>query len=444
MQERYELEAEAFLEGINREYYLTGAGLKETLAIAPLYERYGWLFSREAIGPLLDRRHEQRGRFLAEFAVQGYLDDSVKALSEERTNGMIRAKVEWDGKEIPYRSVTVVLANEPEAGRRHELNSRLAARTADFNPTQLRRLRRLHHEATALGFPDYIDLCDQLGELKLGWLEGQMGSLLERTSSTYFARLENMLAGIGVATAEADNSDISFLFRSPQFDPLFPKERLLSALRQTLGGLGIAIDRQPNLQLDVDARPLKSPRAFCAPIRIPGEVILVIMPHGGQDDYHSLLHEAGHAEHFANTAADLDFAYRCLGDSSVTEGYAMLLDELLRSPRWLEDVLGIAHPDALLRLLNFRKVYMLRRYASKLLYELRLHRSDGEGLSEVYADTLGENLGIKIKPENYLTDLDDAFYAARYLRAWVFEVQLRRVLEERFGKAWFASRQAGS
>lgn len=33
--------------------------------------------------------------------------------------------------------------------------------------------------------------------------------------------------------------------------------------------------------------------------------------------------------------------------------------------------------------------------------------------------------------------------AARYLRAWIFEVQLRRVLEGRFGQAWFDNRQAG-
>ncbi|MCL5109021.1 MAG: hypothetical protein M1401_09200 [Chloroflexi bacterium] len=443
MQDRYERDAEHFLEGLNREYYLADAGLKETLAIAPLYDEYGWLFGREAVDGLLRGRQDRTSRYLADFAAQGYLDDSVKALTEEATNAKIQAKVEWDGQEIPYRSAAVVLANEPDSGRRHELNQRLAERTAESNPQLLRRLRRLHLEAGALGFADYVALCDDLGGLNLLWLGERMAELLERTGPVHYRRLENMLAGIGVARESADNSDLAFLFRAPQFDALFPKDRLLYTLGQTLGGLGIDIDRQPNVELDVSERPLKSPRAFCATIRVPEEIKLVIMPHGGQDDYHALLHEAGHAEHFAHTAADLDFAFRHLGDNSVTEGYAMLLDELPRSPRWLAEVLGVAKPEAFLRLINFRKLYMLRRYAAKLAYELRLHRSDGAGLAEVYAQTLGGNLGLQIKPENYLNDLDDAFYVARYIRAWIFEVQLRRALEARFGQSWFASRAAG-
>ncbi|MHB1416867.1 MAG: hypothetical protein ACYC1C_16595, partial [Chloroflexota bacterium] len=89
------------------------------------------------------------------------------------------------------------------------------------------------------------------------------------------------------------------------------------------------------------------------------------------------------------------------------------------------------------------KLYMLRRYASKLLYELQLHKGDLTGMEALYATTLGDNLGIRVPAENFLNDVDDNFYAARYIRAWIFEVQLRRRLEEKFGESWFASRDAG-
>ena len=45
---------------------------------------------------------------------------------------------------------------------------------------------------------------------------------------------------------------------------------------------------------------------------------------------------------------------------------------------------------------------------------------------------------------DYLSDIDDGFYASEYLRAWAFEAQLRAYLRERFGNAWFSRRDAGS
>ena len=54
---------------------------------------------------------------------------------------------------------------------------------------------------------------------------------------------------------------------------------------------------------------------------IPDEVYLVLRPHGGQNDWQTLLHELGHALHFANMRRRrLPFEYRWLGDNSITEG----------------------------------------------------------------------------------------------------------------------------
>src|SRR6185437_13669904 len=93
---------------------------------------------------------------------------------------------------------------------------------------------------------------------------------------------------VGVPLADARPPDLARMWRAPEFDAAFPTDRALPALRRTLAGLG----------LDVEPRPGKKPRAFCAPIRVPGRVVLVMLPQGGQDDYRALFHEAGHAEHF--------------------------------------------------------------------------------------------------------------------------------------------------
>jgi hypothetical protein len=39
--------------------------------------------------------------------------------------------------------------------------------------------------------------------------------------------------------------------------------------------------------------------------------------------------------------------------------------------------------------------------------------------------------------------VDDAFYCAEYLRAWILEGQIRAALEEEFGEEWFSNEKAG-
>ena len=79
--------------------------------------------------------------------------------------------------------------------------------------------------------------------------------------------------------------------------------RLVPSLAETLAGLGIDVHAQQSVTLDVEQRPKKSPRAFCAPVRVPDEVYLVIAPIGGRDDFAALFHEAGHTEHYAHVDA---------------------------------------------------------------------------------------------------------------------------------------------
>jgi hypothetical protein len=219
---------------------------------------------------------------------------------------------------------------------------------------------------------------------------------------------------------------------------------MLPALAATLEGLGIARE-QPHVHLDTEERPRKSPRAFCAPVEIPDEIYLVISPHGGHDDYRALFHEAGHAQHFAHIDRALPFAFRGLGDNSVTEGFAFVLEHLLYSEAWLRRYLNFDDNAGYLSLVRFNRLYMLRRYAAKLLYELELHAgTDVRRGAERYAALLTEHVGARYTPADYLSDLDDGFYCARYLRAWIFDAQVRAWFHERWGDEWFLAPAAGS
>lgn len=442
----YEREAESFLEEIEREQYLSAAGLKETLDIQPIFDRHQRLFERGVVEELLAGRSE-RSRWLAEFGARGYLEARVKDLTEAVRNAEMRATVLWDGEQVAYRRTSVLLANEADAERRHSLERLRHDKAAELNQLRRERLARVWDEVVGLGFEGYAPMCDELRGLNLAWLSDEMARLLDVTRESYRARLEAYLDEMDVPRTQATTADLTFLFRAQRFDDLFPAGELASAVKRWLASIGIDVGKQPNVEMDLESRPLKSPRAFCFAIRVPHEVKLAISPRGGSDDYSALLHELGHAEHFANVDPELDFAARRLGDNSVTEAYAFLFDNLMANTRWLASVFGIDCSSApvreFARMERFKKAYFLRRYAAKLRYELGLHSGEFGDPAAAYQEILSEATAVGCSPKVYLADVDDFFYCAQYTRAWIFEVMLRRHLEERFGPEWFVRESAG-
>jgi len=297
----------------------------------------------------------------------------------------------------------------------------------------------------ALGFADYQDFCERLLGIDLRRLASQMRDLLSCTREAYREKLTLMLDEGEVPPETAEVSDLRYLLLGHSFDGLFPEDSLLQILERTLAHLGVELRSQANLRLDTAKRPLKSPRAFCCTVRVPSDVRLVIMPKGGLEDYNTLFHEMGHAQHFAHVDESVPFAFRRLGDNSVTEGYAFLFNLLLNTPVWHEQVAETDHGTSYLHFSRFCQLYYVRRHAAKLIYEIELHEA-GDPAADFdrrYSDLLGDALELEVPQEDYLADVDDHFQSACYLRGWMFEAQLRRKLERKFGAAWVTQAGAG-
>ena len=64
-------------------------------------------------------------------------------------------------------------------------------------------------------------------------------------------------------------------------------------------------------------------------------------------------------------------------------------------------------------------------------------------LERSQAPLLSEASGFRYWPEDALLDLDDGFYAARYLRAWQLEALLAAALRQRYDEDWFRNPRAG-
>ncbi len=169
----------------------------------------------------------------------------------------------------------------------------------------------------------------------------------------------------------------------------------MPALEATLADMGVDLHAQRNVELDLEDRPNKTPRAFCVAIEIPDRVILVIKPQGGPDDWRALFHEAGHTEHFAHTSSSLPMEEKRLGDNAVTEGWAMLLEHLTIDPVWLTKRLDFPRPLEFAAEGATQLLWLVRRYCAKLLYEIEYHAApDATVMRPRYVELLGGALKV--------------------------------------------------
>ena len=98
------------------------------------------------------------------------------------------------------------------------------------------------------------------------------------------------------------------------------------------------------------------------------------------------------------------------------------------------------------RLKAFQRLFMVRRYAAKVLYEMQLHAGASDP-GAIYTSMMARAIGIAPHPSDarrYLIDVDPLFYSAGYLRAWFLEAMLNTRLGAGYGVNWFEHRDAGA
>jgi hypothetical protein len=461
--DEYRREFAAYNSGLELAHYQHRAGFEPELRTKPIYERFGELFTRDAIDDLqkahdrvaADRETERAGlHALVSAARIGYLEARAKELTDEAARCETLVQIRWDGESVPAYNVTQKIANERDAARRRELTSRWLDSLATCDDLRVARFESFHDSALSLGFDSYRALFTDIMGTDYERLALSADSFLERTEAAYRSALARTTARDlpGVSFDDLQHADFFFFERMPRLDPFFPAQDLLETYRAAMRGLGIRVEQQKNIHIDHEPRPFKNPRAACFRIDPPDDVRMLLAPIGGTYDYAVLFHEAGHAQHFAWTSRDLvnrypEFIYA--PDYATTEGYAFLFNHLFQDSAWLVEYrpgINERQARAVARDRALLTTHQVRRFCAKLKYEMALHDSPqvrSEQLASTYAALQTEATGFLRSPAMYLKDVDNGFYVAAYLRAWAFEAGLSEHLRTRHGRRWWASRKAG-
>lgn len=457
--DRLRRDGEVFMEELSREYYLASSGQKSSAELQPVYAKHAAILGPDALAMVLELfsgappgSEEHRGlRLLTDWLAESQSARALAPLDEREINWEGRAIVRLaDGRELEYQRVAIELGNTAAMRERHEIDAARAALVQrELAPMRRERFQRERDITEDLGLAsDYNSGFQLLSGIDLAALRAECDAFLRDTQAMWDDVLPEFLrTRLEMTRSDATRADALALFRAKEYDRFFPPTSMESAIRKQVREMGIDATASGRVVFDTGDREGKRSRAFCAPVRIPNEVYLVMRPHGGQTDWNTFLHELGHALHFAYMRPDLPYEYRWLGDNSITEGYAMLFDHLMQDVGWLKRYteLGPANLRSFLRAVGFEELHFLRRYAAKLGYEIELYGGDvsWDALPDLYTDRLTMATGFRYNPADAFVDVDPRFYAARYLRAWQLQALITETLVERFDADWWRNPRAG-
>ncbi len=457
--DRFEERLRTYLRESSEEARAVRVGEKEVSEHAAIVARYADLFTRDQHESLReeaerapggDDRRERLAR-LREACLGGLLALELAEAHDELQNAVLAERVQFHGEPVPLRTAQARIAVLPDYGEREDLGALAGDASAKFNDGRLGLLRRGEAlEADLTGEPDPVRRSEELKGVDLRRLAAALAEASERQGPTFAVLRERWLDRFlgDERDPEPSSYHVAYIRRMSPLADLYAKDRAVPVCLETLSRLGFDLAADPRIRLDLDDRPQKSPRACVVASDPPELVHLITRAQGGLHDYQAFLHEAGHALHYAGCDPSLPYTFRRLSrDHALTEIYSFLVESVTREAGWHADHFALDVGEAAERAegTRFLELLLFRRYAAKLAYELDVW-SDLENAPDyapVYAERLRRAVGFRYRPDAYLSDMDDGFYSADYLRAWIRTAQLRAHLRERIGFDWWERRETG-
>jgi len=450
---------DAFMEEISREFYLAHSGQKPTAELQSIYARYSPILGPDALALTLDAFQSAPPGSDDQRSAQLLLDWQAESQSSRQLAPLDEREIAWegaaairldDGREIPFESISIAMANSTDRHERHAIEAARATLVGrELDPIRRERFQRERDITEQLGLASsYNATFELLSGVSLGQLKSECEGFLRDTQALWDEVLPEFAKRVlGMDDKQLTRADGLALFRAREFDGYFPAGRMEASIRTQVLEMGIDPLAAGRITLDTGDRPGKRSRAFCAPVRVPAEVYLVLRPHGGQADWSTFLHELGHSLHFAYMRPDLPFEFRWLGDNSITESYAMLFDHLMEAPGWLKRYteLGPAVLPPFMRSAGFEELHFLRRYSAKLIYEIELYGGAvrWDSLPDLYVEQLTGATTFRYNRADAFVDVDPRYYAVRYLRAWQLQALITETLVERYDEDWWRNPRAG-
>lgn len=297
-----------------------------------------------------------------------------------------------------------------------------------------------------LGYENYVAYCGEKKSIDYIFYYNMLGELLDVTNEMYFEAMERWSRErFSRPLSDLTRFDAINLLSLQQFDDLFPG-KALEVLTPFFKNWAIDPAKTPGLNLELGREEGKSAQAICLMLKVPEEVYVLMRPEGGWGDLESLWHELGHGLSAVFTSKDLSMVMRDMGTSfALSEAYAFLNQNIVLSPLFLEEFLGLSPQDS--KTLSYHKTLkdlcMFRRYASKFISEYDMFMGGDLSNGGPYARIMRQHTGFYYQPESHLFDLVPELYCLDYVLGWMAETVMENQLVSRLGTRWIFESETG-
>lgn len=277
--------------------------------------------------------------------------------------------------------------------------------------------------------------------------------LLEQTESEYKSALsklvarelpEGQLSDLGYA-------DLPYFEAASWLDRYLPAKNILRTHTETVRGMGIRVDQQLNLQVDLQPRSSRQSTAVCFPVQPPEDVRLALTTNGCAAEFLNGQQQAGIAQYHLWCSKELaprhpEFVYS--SDPATAAAFGYLFKYLALDPRWILEFLPemeSVRAGSIARDVIMQMTLDLRRLCAGVLFVSSAwdEGQSFEQLQSTYVDLYGRATSFSMRPEPFLLNLENKTLAGRQLYALAFSFGLREYLRVRYGHRWWAVRKAG-
>ena len=348
----FESRLEQYLFERSEEGRAVRVGEKEVSEQAAIVRRYADLFTREQLDALHEAEDGYEGDSrellfrLRKTCEGGLIANELTEAEDELENRLLATRVTFGGEELPLRTAQAKLAVLPSYSDREALGTIQAEASEGFNSERLELLRRGDALAAELsGIEGAVDRNEDEKGISLR----DLSTALERASIALTDRYEELREKwfdrlLGAEREPVPSSaHAAYVRRLSPLEATYTKERATAVCLETLQALGFDLAAQPNIRLDLDDRPQKSPRACVIASDPPKVVHLITRAQGGLHDYQAFLHEAGHALHYGGCDPDLPYTFRRIArDHALTEIYSYIVEAISQEPGWHERYFGLS------------------------------------------------------------------------------------------------------
>src|SRR6185312_4770106 len=345
----YRAQFASFNSSLELVRFHTHAGLKSQLTIDEIYDRYGDLFSADAISTLKAfHEHIPAGQETQQKSVAGliasacvhYAEKKASEISNELKRCEAACEIAWRGETLTVEAALERMAREADKDLRRDLCARWLDSILECNDLRSARFASLNEAAKLQGSENFSKLNQALDRTTIS-------TFLRDTESSYNVALSKLLAreSLNLSRDDLAFSELVHIERLPWLDEYYPALGFAKIQAETTRGLGIRTDQQRGITLDSEPRQSRKGLAACFPIEPPRDVRVAMLQQAGAASFLDALNCTGKAQFHDWCSPNLvsrnpEFVYAA--DSATSYSYGYLLRYLPIEARWnLDFMTGI-------------------------------------------------------------------------------------------------------